>query len=91
MELLFHQSQLAHAISREDYEDAAKLKVGIAAAATKDIVGRVMSRLNVSFVVLYCYSDCIGDIIFLCVTYQNIYAYLYNICVCIPLPFNLLS
>lgn len=40
------KSQLAHAISREDYEDAAKLKVGIAAAATKDIVGRVMSRLN---------------------------------------------
>ncbi|XP_049404116.1 protein EXECUTER 1, chloroplastic [Solanum stenotomum] len=40
------KSQLAHAISREDYEDAARLKVAIAAAATKDIVGRVMSHVN---------------------------------------------
>lgn len=40
------QSQLAHAISREDYEDAARLKVAIAAAATKDVVGRVMSHVN---------------------------------------------
>ncbi|KAM3377470.1 protein EXECUTER 1, chloroplastic [Capsicum galapagoense] len=40
------KSQLAHAISREDYEDAARLKVAIAAGATKDIVGRVMSHVN---------------------------------------------
>lgn len=31
----------------EDYEDAARLKVALAAAATNDTVGRVMSRLNV--------------------------------------------
>lgn len=53
MELLFHQSQLAHAISREDYEDAARLKVAIAAAATKDIVGRVMSHVNVRCMLLF--------------------------------------
>ncbi|MCD7447957.1 hypothetical protein HAX54_036776 [Datura stramonium] len=35
-----------HATSREDYEDAARLKVAIAAAATKDIVGRVMCHVN---------------------------------------------
>ncbi|MCE3215613.1 hypothetical protein HAX54_002973 [Datura stramonium] len=40
------KSQLAHATSREDYEDAARLKVAIAAAATKDIVGRVMCHVN---------------------------------------------
>lgn len=31
----------------EDYEDAARLKVAIAAAATNDTVGRVMAYLNV--------------------------------------------
>lgn len=41
------QSQLSRAIKREDYEDAARLKVAIAAAATNDAVGRVMSRFNV--------------------------------------------
>ncbi|CAN4111974.1 unnamed protein product [Withania somnifera] len=40
------KSQLAHAIRREDYEDAARLKVAIAAAATNDIVGRVMSHVH---------------------------------------------
>ncbi|CAN4107903.1 unnamed protein product [Withania somnifera] len=40
------KSQLAHAISREDYEDAARFKVAIAAAATKDMVGRVMSHVH---------------------------------------------
>lgn len=44
---LFQQSQLSHAINREDYEDAARLKVAIAAAATSDTVGGVISRLNV--------------------------------------------
>ncbi|THG03121.1 hypothetical protein TEA_001297 [Camellia sinensis var. sinensis] len=39
-------SQLAHAVNREDYEDASRLKVAIAAAATNDTVGRVMSHLN---------------------------------------------
>lgn len=40
------KSQLTHAIDREDYEDAARLKVAIAAASTNDTVGGVMSRLN---------------------------------------------
>nr|GLL23803.1 protein EXECUTER 1, chloroplastic-like [Ipomoea trifida] len=40
------KSQLAGAIGREDYEEAAKLKVGIAAAATNDTVGKVISHLN---------------------------------------------
>nr|CAN67006.1 hypothetical protein VITISV_020408 [Vitis vinifera] len=33
-------------VKKEDYEDAARLKVAIAAAATNDTVGRVMSLLN---------------------------------------------
>ena len=33
----------------EAYEDAARIKVAIAAAATNDSVGRVMSHLNVWF------------------------------------------
>ncbi|KAI3445795.1 hypothetical protein Pfo_002460 [Paulownia fortunei] len=40
------KSQLASAIEREDYEDAARIKVAIAAAATNDTVGRVMSHLK---------------------------------------------
>ncbi|KAK8698804.1 hypothetical protein V6N13_114911 [Hibiscus sabdariffa] len=40
------KSQLHEAVHREDYEDAARLKVAIAAAATNDTVGRVMSNLN---------------------------------------------
>lgn len=40
------KSQLGRAVHTEDYEDAARLKVAIAAAATNDIVGRVMSNLN---------------------------------------------
>ncbi|KAL3515479.1 hypothetical protein ACH5RR_022381 [Cinchona calisaya] len=38
--------QLASAINREDYKDAARLKVAIAAAATNDTIGKVMSYLN---------------------------------------------
>ncbi|KAA8536394.1 hypothetical protein F0562_028872 [Nyssa sinensis] len=40
------KSQLVHTVNREDYEDAARIKVAIAAAATSDTVGRVMSHLN---------------------------------------------
>ncbi|KAJ4880705.1 hypothetical protein Rs2_37760 [Raphanus sativus] len=40
------KSQLNGAIKREEYEDAARLKVAIAAAATNDAVGRVMSTFN---------------------------------------------
>ncbi|XP_073024062.1 protein EXECUTER 1, chloroplastic-like [Primulina eburnea] len=40
------KSQLASAIKREDYEDASRLKVAIAAAATNDTVGRVISHLK---------------------------------------------
>ncbi|XP_057515947.1 protein EXECUTER 1, chloroplastic isoform X2 [Amaranthus tricolor] len=40
------KSQLKHAIEKEDYEDAARLKVAIAAAGTKDDVGSVMSYLK---------------------------------------------
>ncbi|KAK6135476.1 hypothetical protein DH2020_030778 [Rehmannia glutinosa] len=40
------KSQLASAVEREDYEDAARIKVAIAAAATNDTVGRVMSHLR---------------------------------------------
>lgn len=40
------KSQLSRAISRENYEDAAKLKVAIAAATTTDAVSIVMSHLN---------------------------------------------
>ncbi|KAI4296443.1 hypothetical protein L6164_036400 [Bauhinia variegata] len=40
------KSQLGRAVYLEDYEDAARLKVAIAAAATNDDVGRVMSHLN---------------------------------------------
>ncbi|GFY90098.1 UvrB/UvrC domain protein [Actinidia rufa] len=39
-------SQLAHAVNREDFTDASRLKVAIAAAATNDTVGRMMSHLN---------------------------------------------
>lgn len=41
------QSQLTNAIEREDYEEAARIKVAIAAAARSDTVGRVMSHLKV--------------------------------------------
>ncbi|CAN7119906.1 hypothetical protein IGI04_013713 [Brassica rapa subsp. trilocularis] len=40
------KSQLNGAVKREDYEDAARLKVAIAAASTKDAVGRVMFSFN---------------------------------------------
>lgn len=40
------KSQLRNAVEKEDYEDAAKLKVAIAAAGTKDAVGSVMSYLK---------------------------------------------
>ncbi|GAB2292036.1 executer 1 [Dionaea muscipula] len=40
------KSQLVHAVDKEDYADAARLKVAIAAMAMKDTVGRVMSYLN---------------------------------------------
>ncbi|KAK9286826.1 hypothetical protein L1049_015231 [Liquidambar formosana] len=40
------KSQLDYAINREDYEDAARLKVAVAAAATNDTVGKVMSHMN---------------------------------------------
>uniref|UniRef100_A0A5B7A2W9 Uncharacterized protein n=1 Tax=Davidia involucrata TaxID=16924 RepID=A0A5B7A2W9_DAVIN len=40
------KSQLVNAVDREDFKDAARLKVAIAAAATNDTVGIVMSHLN---------------------------------------------
>ncbi|KAF5182219.1 Executer 1 protein [Thalictrum thalictroides] len=40
------KAKLGDVVRREDYEDAAKLKVGIAAAAANDTVGRVISQLN---------------------------------------------
>lgn len=40
------KSQLASAINREDYEDAARLKVAIAAATTNDTIAKAMSHLN---------------------------------------------
>lgn len=40
------KSQLVRAVNVEDFEDAARLKVAIAAASTNDVVGRVISRLN---------------------------------------------
>ncbi|KAF2532720.1 hypothetical protein F2Q70_00033453 [Brassica cretica] len=40
------KSQLNGAVKREDYEDAARLKVAIAAASANDSVGRVMSSFN---------------------------------------------
>ncbi|KAL8264745.1 hypothetical protein R6Q59_022875 [Mikania micrantha] len=40
------QAQLKHAVAKEDYEDAARIKVAITAAATNDTVGRVMSQLH---------------------------------------------
>ncbi|MBA0667375.1 hypothetical protein Goklo_000475, partial [Gossypium klotzschianum] len=39
-------AQLYEAVCKEDYEDAARLKVAIAAASTNDTVGRTMSHLN---------------------------------------------
>ncbi|GJY29318.1 protein executer 1, chloroplastic [Tanacetum coccineum] len=39
-------SQLNRAVVKEDYEDAARIKVAMAAAATNDTVGRVMAQLN---------------------------------------------
>ncbi|KAL3584328.1 hypothetical protein D5086_015389 [Populus alba] len=36
----------SNAVNREDYEGAVRLKVAIAAVATNDTVGRVMSLLN---------------------------------------------
>ncbi|KAL9377652.1 hypothetical protein Peur_028987 [Populus x canadensis] len=38
--------RLGNAVNREDYEDAARFEVAIAAVATNDTVGRVMSLLN---------------------------------------------
>lgn len=40
------KSQLGHAVRREEYEYASKLKVAVAAAATNDIVGRVFKHFN---------------------------------------------
>ncbi|XP_077234126.1 uvrB/UvrC domain protein (DUF3506) [Tasmannia lanceolata] len=40
------KSQLGVAVHREDYEDAAKLKVAVAAAARNDTVGRAIYHLN---------------------------------------------
>ncbi|KAI7746155.1 hypothetical protein M8C21_010352, partial [Ambrosia artemisiifolia] len=42
----FLQAQLKFAVANEDYEDAARIKDAIAAAANNDTVGRVMSQLN---------------------------------------------
>ncbi|KAK6916181.1 LOW QUALITY PROTEIN: hypothetical protein RJ641_019042 [Dillenia turbinata] len=50
------KSQLGHSVNREDYEDAARLKVAIAAAAKNDTVGRVMSELNRA-IEEECYND----------------------------------
>lgn len=44
---VYEQSQLGRAVYIEDFEDAARLKVAIAAAATNDVVGRVIFHLNV--------------------------------------------
>ncbi|XP_071736918.1 protein EXECUTER 1, chloroplastic-like [Rutidosis leptorrhynchoides] len=40
------KSQLNRAVMNEDYEDAARIKVAIAAASNNDTVGRVMYQLN---------------------------------------------
>ncbi|KAG4110452.1 hypothetical protein ERO13_D13G049500v2 [Gossypium hirsutum] len=40
------KAQLYEAVCKEDYEDAARLKVAIAAASTNDTVGRTMSHFN---------------------------------------------
>lgn len=40
------KAKLSDAVRREDYRDAAKLKVAIAAAAANDTVGRVISQLK---------------------------------------------
>ncbi|KAG6571871.1 Protein EXECUTER 1, chloroplastic, partial [Cucurbita argyrosperma subsp. sororia] len=42
----FLKLRLSHAVYAEDYKDAAKLKVAIAALATNDTVGRAMSHLH---------------------------------------------
>ncbi|XP_023530430.1 protein EXECUTER 1, chloroplastic-like [Cucurbita pepo subsp. pepo] len=42
----FLKSRLSHAVYAEDYEDAARFKVALAALATKDTVGRAMSHLH---------------------------------------------
>lgn len=44
---MFQQTQLTRAVNRENFEDAARLKVAIAAATTNDTVGRVMTHLKV--------------------------------------------
>ncbi|GJT51169.1 hypothetical protein Tco_0977326 [Tanacetum coccineum] len=43
-----YQSQLNRVVVKEDYEDAARIKVAIAAVATNDTVGRVMAQLNLA-------------------------------------------
>ncbi|CAN6460100.1 unnamed protein product [Victoria cruziana] len=40
------KAQLRDAVHREDYDEAAELKVAISAAATNDTVGKVVSHLN---------------------------------------------
>lgn len=44
--LIILKSQLRHAVYVEDYEEAAKLKVAIAAAANNDSVGKVITLLK---------------------------------------------
>lgn len=60
---LTQQSQLAHAVSLEDFDDASSLKVAIAAAATNDTVGRVMSHLNVGELFYHSYQRALFTLI----------------------------
>lgn len=45
--MILFQSQLNEAILREDYGNAAKLKLAIAGAAKKDVVGTALTIMNV--------------------------------------------
>lgn len=44
---VYKQSQLETAVAGEEYTDAAKLKVAIAAVSSSDTVGKVMALLEV--------------------------------------------
>ncbi|KAL4580983.1 hypothetical protein LXL04_017189 [Taraxacum kok-saghyz] len=68
------ESQLHSAVAKEDYEEAARIKVAIAATSTNDTVGIVISQMNVRD---YCTLLSLGSITFTSTNLQLQYLYYY--------------